>query len=103
MFSEFAVDADIIITTVPEGCPINIKNIKSLKNGVILAEAKYGSKADLRDIAIGAGIEYLDGKAMLFGQFVEAATYMYPLLNVTKGNHERAVSEIKGEFIPKQG
>jgi shikimate dehydrogenase len=98
MLPELADEIDIIITTVPEGCPITGENIGSFRDDVILIEAKYGPKTDLRDIASREGLEYMDGKAMLFGQFVEAASFLYPLLPVPKDNHEMVIEKMKGEW-----
>ncbi len=85
--------ADIVINTVPEGCPLDVKSGKSLKEGAFLAETTYGSKSAIKDLAISTGLDYVDGMDMLFGQFLEAAAKVYPLLRISEEKHEEAIRE----------
>ena len=91
----FLKEADIIINTVPQGCPIDKENITKIKEGAVIAETKYGPKADLKDMALQKGIEYVDGRSMLFEQFVEAATSVFPLLGISKVEHEKVIKEME--------
>ena len=90
-----------MISTVVEGCPIHPGNMGLLKEGVILAETKYGAKADLKQAAQEKGLAYVDGRAMLFGQFVEAAVVMGPLISVAPDRHKRLILEMKGLFYDR--
>ena len=97
--ARFLRKADIVINTVPEGCPIDNESIGMLKEGAILAETKYGPKADLKEMAFKKGLTYIDGRAMLFGQFVEAAESMCPLIGVTRDSHKEVIAEMKRHFF----
>ena len=92
---DFLGEADFVISTVPEGCPLGRQQVRFMKEGVLLAETTYGPKSALKDLAMSAGLEYVDGRAMLFGQFVEAAARVYPLLGVAKEKHEKAIERIE--------
>jgi shikimate dehydrogenase len=83
--------ADIVINTVPEGCPLDAEGSKLLKEDTLLAETTYGSKSAIKNLAMDTGLGYVDGRAMLFGQFIEAANKVYPLLDVTKEEHEEGI------------
>jgi len=80
---------DVLINTVSNGCPIGASQVANLPAGAVLAETKYGAKADLVKLAVGR--TYVDGRAMLFGQFVEAAEILHPLLGIPLNTHLRAV------------
>lgn len=97
--SSFLKDADVVINTVAEGCPLDSKLIKLAKGHVVLAEAKYGTKAEVKDIARAEGRLYIDGRAMLFGQFVEAAAFIYPLFGITADRHEQVIDDMKEEYL----
>jgi shikimate dehydrogenase len=94
---DFLAHADIVVSTVPEGCPLGVGHTKFMKEGVILAETTYGRKSELKDMAVRTGLDYVDGRAMLFGQFVEAAAKVYPLLGVSEEAHRKAVQTMLGE------
>jgi shikimate 5-dehydrogenase len=80
---------DVLINTVSAGCPVGSAQVARLRAGAVLAESKYGAKADLADLA--GGRIYVDGKAMLFGQFVEAAEAVHSILGVPEKAHLQAV------------
>lgn len=86
--------ADIVVNTVSEGCPVGIAQAGKLKEGALLADTKYGSKAELKALAELTGSPYVDGNEMLYGQFVEAARWVYPLLGVSQEVHDQALSRI---------
>jgi len=88
---DFLGRMDIIISTVSEGCPLGMKEIKGLKKDVLLVETKYGVKSDLGDLAREGCLSYIDGRAMLFGQFVEAALHVHPLLGLSSEKNEEAI------------
>jgi shikimate 5-dehydrogenase len=89
--------ADIIINTVTEGCPLGVRELKELKGNVLLVETKYGGKSDLRNLAQAGGLSYIDGQAMLFGQFVEAVSHIHPLLGISSEDHEKAMQSLSKE------
>lgn len=95
----FLKDADVVINTVAEGCPLDSENIRALKGHAVLAEAKYGPKAELKDMASEGGLEYIDGRNMLFGQFAEAAAFVYPLFGIAAGRHEQVMDDMKKEYL----
>ncbi len=99
MLSLFLKEADIVINTVAEGCPLNLKNMELLRNDVIITDTKYGPKADLRDMALKRGFKYIDGKAMLFGQFVEAVRFLYPLLGIRDDHNDAVIAEMKEVYL----
>jgi shikimate dehydrogenase len=80
---------DVLISTVSAGCPIGPRQAALLPAHTVLAESKYGSKADLAGLA--SGRTYVDGRAMLYGQFVEAAEAVRSLLGTPTAVHRRAV------------
>lgn len=82
-------ETDVLISTVPDGCPLGASQTARLPAGAVLAETKYGVKADLE--ALAEGRTYVNGRAMLFGQFVEAAEVLHPLLGVSRRAHSRAL------------
>ena len=91
---DFLKESDVVINTVPEGCPLSVRHIKIMTEGVLLAETTYGRKSALKDMAVSAGLEYVDGRAMLFGQFVEAAAKVYPVLGVSEEAHKEAIKRM---------
>lgn len=84
--------ADIVINTVAKGCPVDSRHAGLLREGVLLAETKYGDKSELRTLARETGKCYVDGKAMLFGQFVEAVAHVFPILGVSRETHDHVVT-----------
>lgn len=97
--SFFLKDADVVINTVAEGCPLDYENIRLVKDHAILAEAKYGPKAELKDMASEAGLEYVDGRSMLFGQFAETAAFIYPLFGIEARRHEQVMDDMKKDYL----
>jgi shikimate dehydrogenase len=87
-------ECDLLINTVSAGCPIGASQIARLPAGAVVAETKYGAQADLEELARGRA--YVDGRAMLFGQFVEAAETVRALLGVSRKAHLRALSGFQG-------
>jgi len=88
----FLKQADIVINTVASGCPLSIQDAELLNKDALLAETKYGGKSELRDLARSANRDYVDGKAMLFGQFIEAAAYVSSILCVSIERHEQVIT-----------
>jgi shikimate 5-dehydrogenase len=88
---------DVLISTVSAGCPIGASEAKRLSAGAVIAESKYGAKADLAGLACGR--IYLDGRAMLFGQFAKAAEVAGSLLGVSPVEHRRAVQFLEARFF----
>lgn len=86
--------ADIVMNTLPEGCPLNSEHLGHLKQGVLLAETTYGHKTALRGLAGLAQCEYVDGGAMLFGQFVEAMDHVFPILGISPEEHHRVMGSL---------
>jgi len=84
---------DVLISTASNGCPIGASQVDRLPAGAVLAETKYGAKAELEELAVGR--TYVNGRAMLFGQFVEAAKILYPLLGIPRNTHLRAVRSLE--------
>lgn len=84
---------NVLINTVSGGCPIGASQAARLPAGAVLAETKYGAKAELEELAVGR--TYVDGRAMLFGQFVEAAEILHPLLGIPRKAHLRAVHSLE--------
>lgn len=80
---------DVLINTVSAGCPIGTPQAARLPSRAVLAESKYGAKADLA--ALASGRSYVDGRSMLFGQFVEAADTVRRQLGISADAHLRAV------------
>ena len=89
---ELLPHTDVLINTVSAGCPIGASRAARLPSGAVLAESKYGAKADLAALASGRG--YVDGRSMLFGQFVEAADVVRRLLGISEAAHRRAVRRV---------
>jgi shikimate 5-dehydrogenase len=94
---DYLEQSDIVISTVPEGCPLGVRHIKFMKEGVLLAETTYGRKSALKDMVVGTGLDYVDGRAMLFGQFVEAVDQVYPLLGISGETHRKAIQTMLGD------
>jgi shikimate dehydrogenase len=90
-------EADIVINTVPEGCPLDAESGKSLKEGALLAETTYGSKSAIKNLAMTKGLDYVDGMDMLFGQFLEAVAKIYPVLGVMEEKHDEAIKALMSE------
>ena len=86
--------SDIIINTVPEGCPIDPRHAELLKEGVLLAETTYGHKTGLTAIAgAGKGL-YTDDEAMLMGQFAEAMDQVFPILGISTEEHKQVINSL---------
>ena len=88
---------DLVVNTVAEGCPLCTEDAELMVENTLLAETKYGGKSELKDLAMAAGLDYIDGKAMLFGQFVEAAASVFPLLSVSSKEHERIIQSMAAQ------
>jgi shikimate 5-dehydrogenase len=94
---EVAAGADVIINTVPEGCPASAIEAIPRSREPIIAEAPYGEKAALWAFASSRNLVYVGGKAMLFGQFVAAVELLEPLL-CTADEHEGAIERMRQLF-----
>ena len=92
--NRFMKRTDLVVNTVAKGCPLGIEDFEWMDENTLLAETKYGGKSELKDLAMAAGLDYIDGKAMLFGQFVEAAASLFPLLSVSSDVHERVIQSM---------
>ena len=84
---------NVLINTVSDGCPIGASQVARLPAAAVLAETKYGAKAELEKLAVGRN--YVDGRAMLYGQFVEAAEIVHPLIGIPRNAHLRAVRSLE--------
>jgi shikimate dehydrogenase len=93
---EILPSIDVLISTVSEGCPIGPLQAELLPPNAVLAESKYGTKADLA--AFASGRTYVNGRAMLFGQFAAAADVVHCLLGVSSRAHQRALRFVQNRF-----
>ena len=87
--------ADLCVNAVARGCPLKPVHTQSLSAGVVLAETKYGSKAELKELSDRLGAIYVDGNEMLFHQFVAAADVVYTVLDVSAVEYRRAVESVR--------
>jgi len=83
--------ADVVINTVPRGCPVNLIGNAPLKENVVLSETRYGEGRVFADLAAKRGYSYVDGKAMLVGQFEEAADVLARLYYVDDRLHSAGI------------
>jgi|GEM_PF-7082703 len=84
--------ADVVINTVPRGCPVNLIGSAPLKENVVLSETRYGEGGVFADLAAKRGCSYVDGKAMLIGQFEEAADVLARLYHVDARLHSAGIA-----------
>lgn len=93
---ELLPSIDVLVNTVSEGCPIGPLQAELLPANAVLAESKYGTKADLA--AFASGRTYVNGWAMLFGQFAAAADVVHCLLVVSEHAHQRALRSLQNRL-----
>jgi shikimate 5-dehydrogenase len=98
---ELLPHTDVLINTVSDGCPIGADQAILLPAAAVLAESKYGTNADL--VGLAAGKIYVDGRAMLFGQFAEAAEVVHSLLGISRRAHRRAIQSVEEHFLQSTG
>lgn len=91
-------EADIIVNTVPAGCPITELARISDSHRPVIAEAPYGNKAALFEFANTRGLVYVGGRAMLFGQFLSAVELLRPRL-CEASKHSQAVAIMRKSCI----
>lgn len=94
--AEVLPEAQIVVNAVSEGCPVTIADALTLQAGSLLADTKYGGKAELAEAAQAVGLAYVDGRAMLFGQFEEAAEQVHSILAVPRPRHLSSLREVRG-------
>lgn len=89
----------IIVSAITAGLPLDAAGIARLPPDILLADTRYGEAAEFACAAIAAGspARVLDGRAMLFGQFVAAAALACPLAGVGSESLERAVAAMQTE------
>ncbi len=93
-----AAEADVIVNTVPAGCPV--RELERIPRGSrpLIAEAPYGERAALQDFASERGLVYVDGGRMLLGQFLCAIELLQPML-CSRTAHERALAAVRRRFV----
>ncbi len=64
---------EIIISAISSSTPLDRKGIENLPDECLLVDTRYGARAEFVKIARSAGRECVDGREMLYGQFVLAA------------------------------
>jgi len=81
MMCRLASSADIIISAISSGTPLDAEALYCLPGECIFADARYGSQAEFMHAVRRAGRECIDGREMLYGQFRIAAEKLEGLAN----------------------
>lgn len=96
LIGEECADSDCVISAITRGTPLDGPGIRGLKEGVLLADVRYGPAAEFAEAAVAAGRACLDGREMLFGQFALAASLVFG----AEGDRlEKALGRIEAEFL----
>ena len=89
---------DIVVAAITKGSGLTPSQFAKLRPDAVIADTRYGAKAELVTLASASGNINLDGQWMLFGQFVEAANAVKRIHCVEDSVFDRALESIKRDF-----
>ena len=89
-----ALEAQILVNTVSEGCPKEILLAPLEKRRPLVAETLYAGKEQFREFAAEHGLPYVGGREMLFGQF-EIAVEELALTSPASKKHRLAMTNLQ--------
>lgn len=96
---QWAPESDVIISAITESTPLDRERIRKLPPSVILADTRYGEKAEFARLGRSLKHAVIDGKEMLFGQFVVPATRVARALGIPAPQAREALEEIEKEYL----
>lgn len=96
-------EADIVVSTVPGGLPINAFEEAELRPGVLLAESTYGEKTQVEKFCRERGLAYVGGGEMLFRQFLKAADIVHTIMGAAAEDHSAAIRSMSTRHVSSGG
>ena len=94
-----APQSDVIISAITVSTPLEEKDMDRLPPECLLADTRYGGKAEFAAAAGKAGRPCIDGREMLFGQFYFAAERVGNNLGIEKKLVEKVLRDVENTFL----
>jgi shikimate 5-dehydrogenase len=94
-----APESDVIVSAVTVSKPLEEKDMDLLRTDCLLADTRYGDKAEFARAAEKSGRLCIDGREMLFGQFYFAAERVGNRLGIEKNRVEAVLRAVEKTFL----
>ena len=96
---QWAAESEVIVSAITESTPLDREGLERLPPSVLLADTRYGDKAEFARLGRSLGRSVIDGKEMLFGQFYGPATRVAAALGIPAPAVEEALERIEEEYL----
>ena len=96
---EAVSNCDVIISAITSSTPLDSTGVERLDEDCLLADTRYGDRAEFVRAAREAGRQCVDGREMLVGQFVAAAEVVGINLGVGQSTLSAALADVERWFL----
>ena len=96
---EQAANCDVIISAITSSTPLDSTGVERIDRDCLLADTRYGDRAEFVQAAREAGRQCVDGREMLVGQFVAAAEVVGVNLGVAHAALSVALEDVERWFL----
>jgi shikimate 5-dehydrogenase len=96
---QWAAESEVIVSAITESTPLDREGLERLPPSVLLADTRYGDKAEFARLGRSLGRPVIDGKEMLFGQFYGPASRVAAALGIPAPAVEEALEGIEEEYL----
>jgi len=96
-----AQESEVIVSAITSSTPLDAEGVASLPAGCLLADTRYGDRAELVEAAARAGRRCVDGREMLCGQFAAAAETAGSYLGFGEDDVRAAVDSVETWFLSR--
>ena len=94
-----ASNCSVIISAITSSTPLDSTGVEKLDQDCLLADTRYGDRAEFVRAASEAGRQCVDGRQMLVGQFVAAAEVVGINLGVAPAPLSAALGDVERWFL----
>jgi shikimate dehydrogenase len=94
-----AQSSNIIISAISQSTPLERVDVERLPNECLLADTRYGARAEFVKIARTAGRDCVDGREMLYGQFALAAAVVGSNICIPSETLDSTLANIEKWFM----
>lgn len=96
-----APSSDMIVSAISSSTPLDRAGVERLPDGCLLADTRYGARAEFVEVARSAGRDCVDGREMLCGQFVLAAEVVGSFIGVPPETLDSTLAGIEEWFLSR--
>lgn len=89
----------VVVSAISSSTPLDRDAVAGLPAACLMADTRYGVRAEFVEAARLAGRECVDGREMLCGQFVLAAQTAMPLLGIAPQALASALAQVEEWFL----